>query len=148
MANLKLGKHGRTHTKMMHKTHKRGAVSEYQAATWFSEQGWEVYWSNLGQSAVDFIISRENDVHTIQVKPAIKVPADGETQYLKVNLTHGSGKGQLYRDNTFHILAACSEDGRIWVIPFDCLPTDLKQFSVWIYNKKTGYEKWLVKPPQ
>ena len=133
---------------MMHKSHKRGAISEYQAATWFSTQGWEVYWSNLGQSAVDFLITRDNEVHTVQVKSASRVPMDGDPKYLKVNLTHGRRKGQLYRDNTFHILAACADDGRIWGIPFEEIPKDFKQFSVWNYKKKTGYEKWLVTIPQ
>ena len=130
---------------MMHRTHKRGAVSEYQAATWFSSQGWEVYWSNLGQSSVDFLITRGGKMQTVQVKTAFRIPADGDPKYLKVNLTHGNRKGKLYKDNTFHILAACAEDGRIWIIPFDEVPTGLQQFSIWKYKKKTGYEKWLVK---
>ena len=130
---------------MMHRTHKKGAVSEYQAATWFSSQGWEVYWSNLGQSAVDFMITRDHEIYTIQVKTAVKVPKDGDIKYLKVNLTHGNRKGKLYKDNTFNLLVVCYEDGRIWVVPIEDLPKDSPQFSIWTHTKETGYEKWLVK---
>ena len=129
----------------MHKTHKKGAGSEYQAATWFSSQGWEVYWSNLGQSAVDFIISRDNEVFTVQVKTAFKVPDVDSPTYLKVNLSHGNRKGKLYKDNTFHLLSASSEDGRIWVIPFEELPKNSSQFIIWNHKKDAGYEPWLVK---
>ena len=129
----------------MHNSHKNGAVSEYRAATWFSMQGWEVYWSNLGQSAVDFIISKNSEVLTVQVKTAFRLPKDGDIKYIKCNLSHGHKKGKLYRDNTFNLLTVCYGDDRIWVIPIEYIPHNLTQFSIWNHLKDTGYDEWLVK---
>tara|TARA_B100000749_G_scaffold273571_1_gene256694 strand:+ start:1186 stop:1584 length:399 start_codon:yes stop_codon:yes gene_type:complete len=128
----------------MHNTHKRGAVSEYQAATWFSQQGWEVYWSNLGQSSVDFIIAKDGEVKTIQVKSAVYVaPIKNSPALLRANLQYGQAKGKRYRDNSFDLLAICAKDGRIWVIPYDELPFT-QSIRIWNANRDTGYEKWLV----
>lgn len=127
----------------MHPTHSQGAASEYRAAAWFSLQGWEVYWSNSGQSAVDFIVMKDNDVQTVQVKTAVKVPKGDNPIYLKVNLTRGRNKGQLYADNAFDLLAVSSTTYQLWIIPFSYLPV-VGQFSIWNANKSTGYEQWLV----
>ena len=128
----------------MHNTHKKGAVSEYRAATWFSSQGWEVYWSNLGQSTVDFIITPEGEMKTVQVKTAFAVPSHEPCRYLRINLAHGNKKRKLYRDGMFDILAACSAGGLIWIIPIEHLPQDVTQLTLWNHQKDTEYTKWLV----
>ena len=69
--------------------HRRGQTSEYTAACWFSTQGWEVFWSNLGQSSVDFLIVRDNIVQAVQVKSAIKIAAPNGTEHLRVNMVRG-----------------------------------------------------------
>jgi len=102
-----------------------------------------VYWSNLGQSAVDFIIARDHEIRTIQVKTAIHVSDENGADHLRVSIAHGASKGKRYRDNAFDLLVVCSPDTRIWVIPFKELP-DAQSLQVWHAKHVTGYEKWLV----
>ena len=127
--------------------HRRGQTSEYTAACWFSEQGWEIFWSNLGQSSIDFLIVRDNVVQAVQVKSAIKVSSPNGTEYLRVNMGRGREKKRaLYTKFSYDILCVCAPDGRIWVIPEKHVP---KKFQLTlIRNNKPRYNQWLVKDPQ
>jgi len=127
--------------------HRRGQTSEYTAACWFSTQGWEVFWSNLGQSSVDFLIVRDNIVQAVQVKSAVKIAAPNGTEHLRVNMVRGrKNKRILYKPFSYDILCVCSADGRIWVIPAKNVPQ--KTNITIIRNNKSRYKEWLVKAPQ
>tara|TARA_B100000749_G_C18375441_1_gene443566 strand:- start:80 stop:436 length:357 start_codon:yes stop_codon:yes gene_type:complete len=116
------------------------------AACWFSEDGWEVFWSNLGQSSIDFLIVRNNQVKSIQVKSAIAVPTKDSNEHLRVNLSMGHRKTKRYKSSTFDLLAVCAKNGRIWVIPEKDVPKKT-QFTL-VHKTSKSFEKWLVKNPQ
>ena len=113
------------------------------AACWFSEQGWEVFWSNLGQSSVDFLIVRDDEVKSVQVKSAISSVYKNGKERLRVNLRMGRNKYRQYKKHAFDLLAICATDGRIWVIPKANLPK-VMQFTL-AYDNSKEFNKWLVR---
>ena len=130
----------------MELSHLKGQTSEYMAACWFSGQGWEVFWSNLGQSQVDFLVVRDGEIRSVQVKSAIDISSEGKCECLKVNFASGNKKLRCYKTSTFDILAVCFGDGRIWIIPEENIPRQT-QFTLSKRNFK-DFDKWLVRNPQ
>ena len=149
MVNLKWDKRGQTHIDermQMDSSHRKGQTSEYMAACWFSDQGWEVFWSNLGQSSVDFLVVHDNEVKSVQVKSAISTFTKNGSERLRVNLRAGRRKPRRYKAATFDLLVVCAKDGRIWVIPEKYIPK-VTQFTL-IGTDSKGFNKWLVRNPQ
>ncbi len=126
----------------MHPTHRRGASTEYKAAAYFAERGWEVFWPPSGSSPCDFIISRQSETQKVQVKTATIWTRSGST-YTRVRL----GGKVLYKPGDFDLLVAWAPTDRLWVIPFEALPDKTMIYLVkdgGAHAKTYGFDKYEV----
>ena len=101
----------------MHPNQRKGSASEYRAAAYFSEHGWEIFWPPTGSSPCDFVMVKEKQTQRVQVKTAVSW-TKGPSTYLRVKL----GGRNTYKEGDFDLLGVVGPDSRIWVIPFNKLP--------------------------
>ena len=121
-----------------------GAANELRAAAYYTEQGWEVFWSPAAQGAADFLMQREGEVRAVQVKTAHVMERSGRTEtrlYLK------RSNGTRYLTSDFDILAVVCSTGRMWSIPFNNLPSVT---TITLHspdgegNNRHDYDKYMV----
>tara|TARA_Y100001963_G_scaffold105490_1_gene145676 strand:+ start:691 stop:1086 length:396 start_codon:yes stop_codon:yes gene_type:complete len=101
----------------MHPNQRRGSASEYTAAAYFSEHGWEIFWPPTGASPCDFIMVKEDQTQRVQIKTAVTW-RKGPSTYLRVKLSGNNN----YKPGDFDLLGVVGPESRMWVIPFDKLP--------------------------
>ena len=102
--------------------HMTGTVSELKAATYFVEQGWEVFMPILTQSKADFLILKEGTVKKVQVKTATKFNCRGH-EYLQVRIQGRRGIGFAPREYTLEDvdLIVVIYENHIWSIPYELI---------------------------
>lgn len=94
-----------------HSTHIRGAVSEYRAASWYIERGFNVYWPAVHAGEVDFLIEKDGKYQRVQVKSA-----GWDGAYLRA-VIHSKRSGG-YTADSFDLLVIVYEE-RLWEIPWN-----------------------------
>lgn len=96
----------------LHPNHYTGMISEYRAAVYYLENGYQVYWPAIQQSVVDFIIEKDKEFQKVQVKTASWNRA-GPNSYLQCR-THTKNKYSAV--DGYDILFIISDIG-YWEIP-------------------------------
>ena len=96
----------------------KGAVSEYRSAAWFSEQGFEIFWTPSGAGPCDFIAIRGSESQRVQVKTAHWCQQGG-SRYLRGPVQPRKGQ---YKDGDYDLLAIVCPDRRVWIIPYKEVP--------------------------
>lgn len=105
----------------MNPQHLQGAATEYEVAAFFLSRGYAVYWPSVAQSRHDFVIQKDGEFKTVQVKSA-REEESGPNTYLRVRLEKPDRGTRPYEPGDFDILAVAYR-GRVWLIPFDELPS-------------------------
>lgn len=100
----------------MHSRHSSGLVGELKAATWFAEQGYEIYWPSLTQSAVDFIAAKGKEILRVQAKNAYWMQRPSGARYVQVTIRKGSGGFKTYTEEDCDIIAVVHEES-LWIFP-------------------------------
>lgn len=100
----------------MHTRHNNGLVGELKAATYFAEQGYEIYWPALTQSAVDFIAVKGSETLKIQVKNAYWMSRPSGARYLQVTTRKGVGGSRTYSELDCDYVV-CVHEESIWAFP-------------------------------
>lgn len=97
--------------------HQIGYLSESRAATYFIEQGYEVYWPSFTQSSCDFIITKSQDVQRVQVKTAYWMERKSGKRYLQTTTRKGCGRGGYseYTREECDLIVIVYED-KLWAI--------------------------------
>lgn len=99
----------------MHPSFHKGAAAEYAVASWYLENGYQVWWPSIQQDSIDFLTSKAGKVSRVQVKVAQWLREKGNrAPGLRVTLQHGA---KAYKRTAFDLLAAVDGD-RIWIFPF------------------------------
>jgi|DEB0MinimDraft_10_1074344.scaffolds.fasta_scaffold03829_3 hypothetical protein len=95
--------------------HLTGAISELKAATWFLQQGYEVFTAVLPQTRTDMVVlDKEGKTFRVQVKTATWSKA-GKWSYLQSRV-HPC-KSTDYEEEDFDLWCVVYDDV-IWVIPW------------------------------
>lgn len=120
----------------------KGAISEFRAAIWYLEQGYQVFFPSCDGNVVDFVAYKPGCLpELVQVKTAHWIESSGNRYLqLRVGRTRGSRRGVMTRDwdpdnpeDHYDYLIAVYED-RLWRIPKAGFPVGKKT----LYLEKTG----------
>lgn len=97
-------------------THQAGSVAELKAATWFVEQGYDVFFPITINPKADFVAVKDETLK-VQVKKATW-SRTGDYEYLQVRLIgKKAGDSQrVYKLQDFDVMVVVSED-KMWYIP-------------------------------
>ena len=112
----------------MDSRHSNGLVAELKAATYYAEQGHEIYWPALTQSSVDFIAVKDGKTIRVQVKAAYwcanKI-GKYEYSYLQATVRKGPGQSKNYCGySDLDCDEVCvSHEGFLWVFPVSVMKT-------------------------
>lgn len=102
----------------MHSRHTSGLVGELKAATYFAENGYEIYWPALTQSTVDFVAIKNTDIKRVQVKNAYWMERPSGARYVQATIRKGSGGSKTYTELDCDLIVIVHEDS-LWVFPVD-----------------------------
>tara|TARA_R100000655_G_C2942914_1_gene185992 strand:+ start:452 stop:841 length:390 start_codon:yes stop_codon:yes gene_type:complete len=102
---------------MVLSTYNKGAVSEYRAAAYFGEQGYEIFWNPTNGLRYDFIAFGDEGAIKVQVKTASWLNQNG-SKYLRASIR----PKRPYKKGDFDFLVLVAPDRRLWVIPYDDVP--------------------------
>jgi hypothetical protein len=118
--------------------HLTGAISELKAATWFLEQGYEVFTAALPQTRTDMVvIDKEGNTFKVQVKTATWGNS-GNWSYLQSRVH--SNVSSPYGEGDFDLWCVVSDDA-IWVMPWKEVFHSTTNLS--LDGSKPGYiSKW------
>lgn len=122
--------------------HYRGTASEFAAASWFTANGYELFWP-VGNSscAVDFIATRGGITFRVQVKTGSPWNR-GTTSYLSVSIGR-KGTRKQYRKHDLDWLVVVSPSGWIMAVPFHEIPKNRSCFHIRLAaNGRPEQEKW------
>ena len=132
--------------------HQNGFLAELKAATYYAEQGYEIYWPAVTQSSCDFIAVREGKIDRVQVKKAYWFTKPTGTSYLQVTTRKGSGNSgySTYTSNDCDSVCIVFEE-QLWIIPVEYLEgiqniilekgQDIRKRGSKVYN----IEEWKVR---
>lgn len=99
----------------IHPTHYTGGASELKAATWFIEQGRQVYFPVVQQGVVDFVVDGEQGLQRVQVKTASWIQS-GKNKYLQCR-TRLTNRYQHHQPHELYDLLFIVADEGYWCIP-------------------------------
>lgn len=101
----------------MNRDHLTGLSNELYAASFFSRQGWEIYFPLATQSRCDFLIEEDRMFKKVQVKTA-SWSKSGKFKYLQVRLSsQGPVKRKFYEERDFDYIVFVDYP-RIWIASF------------------------------
>ena len=134
---------------MINSKHFIGTANELLAASYFTDQGYSIYWPIQAQSRADFIMETPEGFKTVQVKTATW----SETKpykYLQCRVERKNEYNNKYKEGDFDLIVFVDRP-RLWVATFN----EVKDLvSVCLDGTKPGYkctsklydpEKWLIK---
>ena len=102
--------------------HRTGMATEYQAAAYYTSQGYTVCWPKESQSPYDFIVEKDGTFKRVQVKTPSWI-LSGKYSYLQSRLGSDKRGGHLttggckYKSTCDEIIFICKESGDTWVFP-------------------------------
>lgn len=137
--------------------HKQGLLTEYEAAAWYTQNGYTVCWPMFSQSPYDFIVEKDGCLKRVQVKTPTW-SRSGTFSYLQCRLgkdlrvktlENKDASGCRYKDSCDELIFIEKDTGEIWVFPVEvlehtsnvCLKTSNPNPSV----KKKSYNPDLYK---
>lgn len=97
-------------------THQLGAANELRAASYFLEEGYNVYWPAVQQSLVDFVIEKAGYYQRVQVKSATWNSPRPTTTYLRLPIK--TSAACPYLPDSFDLLVGVHKD-RLWIFPWE-----------------------------
>ncbi len=121
----------------IYERHLHGKITEMKAITYYLENGFEIFYPITVPGKADFIIVQKGLCKKIQVKKPTW-SRSGKHAYLQCRLTDKRIKdGSMYSDGDWDELIMISDDGGIWVAPWE----DVKGLtSVCLDGTKPGYK--------
>lgn len=101
--------------------HRNGSIAELKAAVWYMENGFEVFWPQTPQGAVDFIAMRGQETVRVQVKSPYWFERPSGARYLQATVRKGSSSpySTYTKEDCDEICLVCDEG--VWVIPVECI---------------------------
>lgn len=133
---------------LMEARHTTGVANEFRAASYFSKNGYDIYWPLGAQSRCDFVTERGGVFKKIQIKTATWSKT-GDRKYLQCRLKSRNKLGKMYKDGDFDIIVFI-DGNRFWITSWDvvkglvsvCLDCDKEDYNprmIKIYNPKDWY---------
>lgn len=99
---------------MSEDNHFVGAAAEMLVASWFLNNGYEVWLPVMTQSRSDLVVSNAEGFRRVQVKKGTW-GRSGRNEYLQVRLIR---KGRWYTPADYDLLAVV-DDTRLWLVPHE-----------------------------
>jgi hypothetical protein len=125
---------------MIDKEHIKGAVSEYRAAQYYLEQGYQVYWPAVQQGVVDFVVEKSGVLKRVQVKTATMNKCK-HLRYLQCRTTRGRVNTKVYEQGMYDVLFIVYEDQK-WIIPAQEIDTTNLSLQTSQKNKVCRWDKF------
>lgn len=120
----------------MHPNFIIGLTSELKVASWYSENGYSIYWPLSTQSRCDFLAERDGNFTKVQVKKATWSQT-GPNKYLQCRLMSRNKHSRWYVEGDFDEIVFIDDANRMWRTTFDVVK-DL--VSVALDGTKEGYK--------
>lgn len=99
-----------------------GAASELKAAAYFLEAGWEVFFPAVQQGSADFVIRKDSNYKSVQVKTATNIKNPCGISYLQCRTRLTNKDQSPLPSQIADVWAVCFEE-MLWVIPADEIDT-------------------------
>lgn len=130
--------------------HINGVCAELYIASYFVEQGWDIYWPHAAQSKADFVACKDEICKRVQCKKATWSKT-GPYEYLQSRVSsRNKNPNPKYVKEDFDLISFTDREGSIWITEIDNI---LGMTSVCLgstnpnYKPQTKYEprNWKVK---